>query len=228
MIRHVFFDLDHTLWDFDGNAAHTLRALHAAYELARHFPAEAFVAEYTRVNHRAWHRFHQGEISQAELRRSRFPDTFLALGVAAAACPPELGERFIQDCSGQAGTLPYAHEVLTELQRRGYALHIITNGFHDSQHRKLAASDLARYFGEVVTTDCTGCSKPDAAMFRYALTLAGATAEESMMVGDSLEADVLGAQRAGLAAVYYNPDRAPHPLTLEHEISSLKELLEIL
>ncbi len=229
MIRDVFFDLDHTLWDFDANAAATLKTLHATYAFGQWFDAADFVATYTRINHAAWNRFHRGEITQAELRGSRFQDTFQALGADPAHVPPGFGETFITECSAQRGTFPHAHAVLTELRRRGYRLHIVTNGFRDSQHRKLAASALAEFFVEVVTTDCAGCSKPDKRIFQLALDRAGATANASIMIGDSLDADVMGALNAGWAsATYFNPNRERHHLTLPHEITDLRELLEVL
>jgi putative hydrolase of the HAD superfamily len=229
VIRDVFFDLDHTLWDFDANAAATLRTLHATHDFNRWFAVDPFIETYTRINHAAWHRFHRGEISQAELRGSRFPDTFRALATDPAHLPADFGELFIHECSGQRGTFPHAHAVLAELRRRGYRLHIITNGFRDSQHRKLAASALAEFFTEVVTTDCAGCSKPDKRIFQHALDRAGATATASVMIGDSLDADVLGALNAGWAsAMFFNPDRTHHHLTIPHEITDLRELLEIL
>lgn len=140
--------------------------------------------------------------------------------------PEGFGEDFIRQCSTCAATFPHAHEVLTELARRGYLLHILTNGFRDSQHRKLEASRLAPFFTEVITTDCAGCAKPDAAMFAHALQRTGASPAESLMIGDSLEADVLGAQRAGLDAVYFNPTRERHHVTVQYEISDLRQLLE--
>lgn len=229
MIRHIFFDLDHTLWDFDANAAATLRALHATHNFGTWFGEEAFVTTYTRVNHAAWHRFHRGEITQAELRSSRFPDTFRALGADPARVPAGFGEAFILECSGRTATLPHAHAVLAELRRRGYQLHIVTNGFRDSQHRKLAASGLADFFQEVVTTDCIGHAKPDPRIFAHALERTGATPAESLMVGDSLDADALGALAAGWAGgVYFNVAREPHAAAITHEITDLRELLTIL
>ena len=229
MIRHVFFDLDHTLWDFDANAAVTLRALYAAHGFGQWFAEDDFVTTYTRINHAAWDRFHRGEISQQQLRGSRFTDTFRALGADPAHVPADFGETFIADCSTRTGTLPHAHAVLTELARRGYALHIVTNGFRDTQHRKLAAARLAGFFREVITTDCTGHAKPDPRIFHHALARAGATAAESWMVGDSLAADALGALAAGWAAgVWFNPARAPRTEAVTHEIADLRELLVIL
>ncbi len=229
MIQHLFFDLDHTLWDFDANAAATLRGLHAAHRFGQWFAADAFVATYTRINHAAWERFHHGEITQAVLRGSRFPDTFTALGADPAHVPAGFGETFIHECSGRAATLPHAHAVLTELRRRGYQLHIVTNGFRDSQHRKLAASGLAEFFGEVVTTDCAQCAKPDPRIFDHALARTGATPPESWMIGDSLAADALGALAAGWAGgVWFNPAREPRTAPVTHAIGDLRELLALL
>ena len=231
MIRHVFFDLDHTLWDFDANAAATLRALHDAHSLGAWFGEDEFVASYTRINHAAWARFHRGEITQLELRVSRFADTFRDLGADPTRVPPGLGEAFIRECSGRSLTLPHAHEVLIELARRGYQLHIVTNGFRDSQHRKLAASGLDGFFAEVITTDCIGCAKPDTRIYAHALARAGAAPHESWMVGDSLDADALGALTAGWAGgVWFNVGTEPSVVagTVTHEIADLRELLAVL
>ncbi len=229
MIRHVFFDLDHTLWDFDANAARTLHALHAAHGLDEWFAVETFIETYTRINHAAWHRFHRGEISQAELRGSRFPDTFRALGADAARVPKDFGEEFITVCSGQSGLFPHTHSVLAALKGRGFGLHIITNGFRDSQHRKLAASGLEPYFDEIVTTDCLGCAKPDPRIYAHALARAGATPTESLMIGDSFDADVRGAERAGITAIWFNPGAEAVPDAAPvRAIVDLRELLVLL
>lgn len=226
--RHLFFDLDHTLWDFDRNAADTLRALFDDHDFGRFFSPEQFIVTYTRINHAAWRRFHLGEITVAELRGNRFQDTFRALGADPALVPPGFGEAFIQKCSTRTATLPHAHAVLTALAARGYTMHILTNGFRDSQRRKLEASDLARFFTEVITTDCSGTSKPAAAMFTHALERASTTPADSLMIGDSLEADVLGALAIGMDAVYFNPARERHYVTVTHEITDLRELLDVL
>ncbi len=227
-IRHLFFDLDHTLWDFDRNAADTLRALHTAHDLGRWFTADEFVVTYTRINHAAWEQFHCGAISQTVLRTSRFPDTFRALGAPPEAVPVGLGEAFIYECSGRSGTFPHAHTVLAELRARGYPLHIVTNGFRDSQHRKLSASGLAPYFTEIITTDCAGCAKPDPRIFALALARAGAHAAESVMIGDSLTADVRGAEAAGLTGVFFNPTGMVTAEPIRYEIRDLRELLLLL
>ncbi|MCR5887335.1 HAD-IA family hydrolase [Hymenobacter sp. J193] len=123
---------------------------------------------------------------------------------------------------------PYTYEVLNYLRDKGYRLHLITNGFRDIQYVKLDASRLTEYFEEIVTSECCGHLKPDARIFRHALERTGATAPESLMIGDNLECDVLGAHNAGLDQVYFNPEKRRHFNQITYEISCLSELKEIL
>ena len=228
--RHLFFDLDHTLWDFETNANHTLARLYADYDLARHgtFSLAEFAQRYSEINHALWRLYQGGKIGQQQLREVRFVRTLTRLGVAEADVPAGLSARFNELLALGSAVFPHTHAVLDYLKNKGYHLHLITNGFEDVQHLKLASSGLTDYFEQVVTSEHSGCLKPDPRMFAHALARAGASAAESLMVGDNLECDVLGAYNAGIDQVYFNPDQRRHFAQITHEISSLDQLREFL
>ncbi|AMR27022.1 HAD family hydrolase [Hymenobacter psoromatis] len=228
--RHLFFDLDHTLWDFETNANETLEQLFTEYDLARHglFSFAEFSARYRDVNHALWRLYQSNKVTQKQLREVRFVRTLTRLGVAEADVPTDMSARFTDILPHKAAVFPHTHEVLGYLQGKGYRLHLITNGFEDVQHIKLKSSDLTRYFEEVITSEHSGHLKPDPRMFAHALARTGATAAESLMVGDNLECDVLGAYNSGIDQVYFNPDKRRHFAETTYEISSLDELRDFL
>ena len=227
--RHLFFDLDHTLWDFETNANETLATLYERHDLARHgtFGLPEFKRVYNDVNHALWRLYQANKVTQQQLRSVRFVRTLAKLGVAEADVPPTLSAEFTEILPLKSAVFPHTHETLAYLHGK-YTLHLITNGFEDVQHLKLASSNLAHYFDQIITSEHTGCLKPDPRMFAHALQAAGATAAESLMIGDNLECDVLGAYNAGIDQVYFNPDKRRHFAQVTHEISSLDELRNFL
>ena len=223
--RHLFFDLDHTLWDFEKNANETLHTLFARHDFARFgtFTVEQFISVYSDINHALWRMYQSNKISQEQLRSVRFVRTLAKLGMAEADVPATISAEFTDILPRKSAVFPYTHEVLDYL-KPNYRLHLITNGFNDIQSIKLASSNLTHYFEEVITSEHSGHLKPDPRMFRHALTRTGATAAESLMIGDNLECDVLGAYNAGIDQVYFNPDKRRHFNQITHEISCLSEL----
>ncbi len=226
--RHLFFDLDHTLWDFETNANETLATLYERHDLARYgIVLHDFNRVYNDVNHALWRLYQANKVTQTQLRAVRFVRTLARLGVAEADVPPTLSAEFTDILPQKAAVFPHTHETLDYLRGK-YTLHLITNGFEDVQHRKLASSNLAQYFDQVITSEHSGCLKPDPRMFAHALQAAGAAAAESLMIGDNLECDVLGAHNAGIDQVYFNPDKRRHFAQTTYEISSLDELRNFL
>ncbi|MBD2721412.1 YjjG family noncanonical pyrimidine nucleotidase [Hymenobacter armeniacus] len=223
--RHLFFDLDHTLWDFEKNANETLRTLYARHDFARFgtFTVEEFIRVYSDINHALWRMYQSGKISQTQLRDVRFSRTLSKLGVPDADVPATISAEFTDILPLKSAVFPYTHEVLDYLKPK-YRMHLITNGFNDIQATKLASSNLTHYFESVITSEHSGHLKPDPRMFQHALQHTGATAAESLMIGDNLECDVLGAFNAGIDQVYFNPDKRRHFAQTTHEISCLSEL----
>ena len=227
--RHIFFDLDHTLWDFEKNANETLHTLFERHNFAQFgtFTVEQFVGVYSDINHALWRMYQSNKISQQQLREVRFVRTLTKLGVPEDQVPATISAEFTDILPQKTAVFPYTHEVLDYL-KPNYRLHLITNGFNDIQSLKLASSNLAHYFEEVITSEHSGHLKPDPRMFRHALERTGATAAESLMIGDNLECDVLGAYNSGIDQVYFNPDKRRHFNQITHEISCLSELKDIL
>jgi putative hydrolase of the HAD superfamily len=222
---HIFFDLDHTIWDFDKNAEETLRELFIIHQLEELglSSADSFIEVYTRNNHRLWREYHLGNISKEELRNARFNETFLELGMQPELVPAGFEDEYVRLCPTKTNLFPHAHETLTYLASK-YTLHLISNGFKESQAVKINGTDIGKYFQHVIVSEMAGANKPDKAIFEYALDLAGASKAESIMIGDSLEADVYGALNFGMDAIYFNPFNQPQPNDVPVQITHLKEL----
>lgn len=228
-LKHIFFDLDHTIWDFDRNAEETLQELYHSYELkdlGLH-SADTFIEVYTRNNHALWADYHIGKISKEVLRKTRFSKTFTDMGVSEHLIPARFEDDYVRICPTKTNLFPQAHETLSYLSSK-YTLHLISNGFQESTEMKIEKTGLASYFHMIVISECVGCNKPDPAIFDFALKGANATVAESIMIGDSIEADIRGAQAFGMKAIFFNPERKEKPADVEHEITELKELMEIL
>jgi putative hydrolase of the HAD superfamily len=227
--KHIFFDLDHTIWDFDKNAEETLHELFGVYklkELGLHSP-DLFIETYTRNNHQLWAEYHVGKISKAALREARFKKTFLDLGLLPEVIPAGFEDDYVKLCPTKTNLFPGAHETLQYLQSK-YTLHLISNGFRESQDVKISGTNLGAYFQHIIISEEVGVNKPDKAIFEHALNLAGTVKAESLMVGDSLEADVRGALDFGMDAIYFNPGGLDKPDDVPVQISQLKELMAIL
>jgi len=226
---HIFFDLDHTIWDFDRNAEETLHELFQHYKLDNLGlgPAERFIETYTRNNHELWAQYHLGEISKETLRTTRFKKTFLDLGLDHDLIPHQFEDDYVRICPTKTNLFPGAHEVLTYLHHK-YTLHLISNGFKESTEMKVKLTSLAPYFDQVIISEIVGCNKPDPAIFKYALDGASASVEESLMIGDSLEADIKGALDYGMDAIYFNPEKKPAPEYVTRQIHHLEELTALL
>lgn len=223
--KHIFFDLDHTLWDFDKNAEETIYELYHTYSLKDLgvSAADLFIETYTRNNHQLWAKYHIGEISKAELRETRFKKTFIELGVDANRIPLQFEDDYVRICPTKTNLFPQTHEILSYLQEK-YHLHLISNGFKESTECKVKQSNLAPYFKNIVISEVFGINKPDKAIFQYALDLAQGNISESIMIGDSIEADIRGALNFGMDALYFNPNKLELPNDITWQIQDLSEL----
>ncbi|WP_051189504.1 YjjG family noncanonical pyrimidine nucleotidase [Daejeonella oryzae] len=228
-LNHLFFDLDHTIWDFDKNAEETLHELYQSYslkELGLH-SADNFIEVYTRNNHQLWADYHLGKITKEVLRETRFSKTFIDLGLSSDCIPVNFEDDYVRICPTKTNLFPEAHQTL-EYLAGSYTLHLISNGFRESTEMKVGNTGLAKYFSTVVISEIVGFNKPDRAIFQFALAGANAQIHESLMIGDSIEADIRGAQNFGMKAIYFNPDKKEKPADVEFEITGLNELMNIL
>jgi putative hydrolase of the HAD superfamily len=227
--RHIFFDLDHTIWDFDKNAEETLHELYVIHKLndIGLNSADVFIETYTQNNHRLWREYHLGNITKEALREARFKQTFLDLGVHPDVIPYGFEDEYVQLCPTKTNLFPNAHETLEYLQSK-YTLHLISNGFKESQDIKINGTGIGKYFKHVIISEIAGANKPDPAIFQFAIDAAGTTKQESLMIGDSLEADVLGALNFGMDAIFFNPFSVSKPDEVKVQINDLKELILML
>ena len=226
MIKHIFFDLDHTIWDFDKNAQETLHELYLHYKLEELglASAEAFISTYTENNHSLWADYHVGKITKETLRAERFSRTFIQLGVHPEKIPQQFEDDYVRITPTKTNLFLGSEKVLAYLQKK-YSLHIISNGFKESTLTKMEVSGLNPYFTNVIISEDVGINKPDKAIFEYALDKAKALKHESIMIGDSIEADIRGAQGFGMKAIYFNPLNKELPEDVQWQINHLEELL---
>ena len=225
---HIFFDLDHTLWDFERNSAETLSELFEQHDLLRlGLQQQDFIQVYSDTNFELWNLYNRGLMSQEELRSTRFPIVFERLGLPRTLVPPSMGKEYLQRCPQKPYLIPHTLEVLEYLSQH-YQLHIITNGFPETQQVKLQASKINDYFAHVITSAEAQCKKPEPYIFDFLVQKLGTKPTECLMIGDNLETDVQGAHNAGIDAVYFNPQNAPHRSKMRYEITCLSRLKEIL
>jgi putative hydrolase of the HAD superfamily len=227
--RHLFFDLDHTLWDFNENARLTLHELY--HELALKNAGidnfEQFLKVYLDHNEQLWEKYRNGMLKAEELRWRRMWNTLSDFGVVDEPLARNLGYRFLELLPTRNILFPDAVETLQYLTDRGYYLHLITNGFEETQHCKLRHCGISNYFVEVITSEGSNSMKPKKEIFDYALGKAKAMQHHSIMIGDSIEVDIKGAINAGIDQVYVNHTGDVCSIKPTYTVTSLKELKEI-
>ena len=226
--KHLFFDLDHTLWDFDKNSEAALRTLYGEYELQKQGidDFDAMFRAYNLHNDKLWERYRNGYIKRDELRWKRMWLMLLDFKVADTALAHELSTAFLEILPTQTLLVPHAKEILEHCKGR-YEMHLITNGFETTQRLKLQYSGISRYFKHLVTSEKSNSMKPHRDIFDFALKVADASVEESIMIGDAVDVDILGAINAGWDTVYYNPHKFTHTRKPTYEINHLEELMAI-
>ncbi|TMI96051.1 MAG: noncanonical pyrimidine nucleotidase, YjjG family [Bacteroidetes bacterium] len=227
--QHLFFDLDHTLWDFEANAKATLRELHTALSLEQKGvnDFELFHRNYIAHNEKLWERYRNGYIKQEELRVKRMWLTLLEFQIADEELAKELSVRFLDLLPTRTILFPHAKEILQYLSDKGYALHLVTNGFERTQHNKLLYSGLKPFFAEIITSEGSGSLKPNKEIFQFALSKCGTTPDQCIMIGDNIEVDIIGAMNAGIDQVYVNHLGIDPAITPTYTVNSLKELEKI-
>ncbi len=224
--KHIFFDLDHTLWDFDANARETLEQLHRDLKLHDKgiYDFELFHKNYLQHNEKLWDKYRKGQIKHEELRLKRMWLALLDFRIADEALAREMGDLFLQLLPTRTILFPNAKEVLQYLTDKGYQLHLITNGFEETQHSKLKSSGLNIFFKEIITSEGSNSLKPQKEIFEYALAKAGAKVNESIMIGDTLDVDIAGAMSVGMDQVHVNFSSASQDIKPTFTVKTLKEL----
>lgn len=227
--QHLFFDLDHTLWDFEANARETLLALHEAMQLGIRGidDFDLFHKNYLAHNEKLWDRYRNGLIKQDELRLKRMSLSLLDFKIADESLSKEMSIRFLDLLPTRTILFPYTKEILFYLVEKGYTLHLITNGFEKTQHSKLHHSGLSKFFKEIITSEISNSLKPNKEIFEFAFRKTGALPRNSIMIGDSIEVDIKGAINAGIDQVFVNYQQLVADIRPTYTVNSLKELEEI-
>jgi YjjG family noncanonical pyrimidine nucleotidase len=201
-ILDVFFDLDHTLWDFEKNSALTIKKILRKNQIPVN--PDEFLKHYVPINFKYWELFREDKISKEELRFGRLSEAFSMLDMVIEKDKiVVLSDEYIQFLPENNHLFDGAFELLDYLKPK-YNLHIITNGFHEVQNHKITNSKLTPYFNTITNSESAGVKKPNPIIFEFALNQANAKKESSIMIGDCINADVLGALNCGIDAILFS------------------------
>ena len=226
--EHIFFDLDRTLWHFDENSKKVLNDIYINFKLNKTISSlNHFIEKYYEINENLWSLYRDDKVTKEELRWKRFNDTLAHFKIDDKLKSIEIGDYYIVHSPRQTLLFPHTIEVLNYLSEK-YQMHIITNGFEEVQHIKLTESGLLAYFDVIILSEKVGVKKPHPYIFKKAFSETGATASNSIMIGDDLYADIYGAQRVNMDNIYFNFNKVEHDKEVYREINCLSELYEIL
>lgn len=205
-IQHIFFDLDNTLWDHRKNAYLTIKDLFEKEEISLKFNIdfEEFHSAYHEINERLWEQIRDGEIDKEYLRKHRFYDTFNRFGVDNLQLSMYFEEHFLDKILNHNHLVEGAEYILEYLKNKNYKLHIISNGFQEVTERKCILSGIDHYFQTITSADSVGVRKPNPEIFEYSFSLANASKNESILIGDDWIADITGAQNFGIDVIFFD------------------------
>jgi putative hydrolase of the HAD superfamily len=226
--KHIFFDLDRTLWHFDKNSYKVLSDIFVNFKLNENIDSlDEFISKYQEVNESLWSLYRDDKVTKDELSWKRFYETLTYFKIDNDELANQIGDYYITHSPRQTLLFPHTTEVLDYLFKK-YKLHIITNGFEEVQHLKLTESGLLKYFDVIILSEKAGVKKPHPYIFKKAFKEAGASPNNSIMIGDDLYADIYGAQRVGMDSIYFNFYKKEHDKAIHKEINCLSELYKIL
>jgi putative hydrolase of the HAD superfamily len=227
--RHLYFDLDRTLWDYDTNASQVLFEIFNEFKLQPIFETfDIFKNAFIKYNDTLWVQYQKGILKKETLRIRRFELALLDFKTKNKKLAIQLNDTFIHRCPRKTALITGTNEILEYLKKKSYHLYILTNGFTQIQYIKMESSGLNIYFEKVFTSENTKSFKPKRAIFEQALKSVNARKADSIMIGDNLEVDILGARNFGMDQVYFNPGENPHKELVTYEIMELIELKNIL
>jgi putative hydrolase of the HAD superfamily len=227
--EHIFFDLDRTLWDYDANAFKALTMVFGEFKLSRFFLSpEEFFTIYTKQNDQLWDDYRKGLVQKEELRKLRFFNTLKDKELNDEVLAGQIGERYMYITPRLNILFPSTRETLDYLQEKKYKLYILTNGFIQTQHRKMNHSDISRCFIRVFSSEELGVNKPKKEIFHWAVSSVHAKKKDCLMVGDDLKVDIQGAMNYGIDGVWFNPNELQSTYKPTHIIKDLSELKSIL
>lgn len=223
-LKHIFFDLDDTIWDFEKNSERILLDLFQEKDLMNKLNNDfhTYFTAYKKKNGELWHLYNNKKITKDELRKRRFHETFLQFGYDDFDLSWYISESYLK-------LSPYGTELkkgaveLLDTLHKNYKLHLITNGFKEIQHIKLKQCDLQKYFDQVIISEEVGHNKPHVQIFREAERLGNTGKEACLMIGDNFETDIQGAKNAGWQAIWFNPQKSKRYTTAQ-QVHCLTEI----
>lgn len=225
---HLFFDLDHTIWDFEANSVLTLKEIFTEFKLLDTIPSfDEFYAQYKPINRKLWDAYEKKLIPKESVRVDRFDLSLQHFGLHDRPLAEALANYYTTHSPSKGKLIEGAEHVLRSLQPN-YNIHLITNGFKEVQFVKINTTGIDKYFDQIIISEMVGMMKPAKEIFDFAMQKASAQKSNSIMIGDSLYADIDGAMIYGMDAVFYNPDKIIHNSKPTYEISDMHELLNIL
>lgn len=230
--ENLFIDFDDTLYDTHGNAVIALTEVYEAFHLERYFDApKVFYDAYWQANIDLWSQYAKGEIDRDYLIVERFRRPLSVgrgLDVTVELCL-RMSDAFLDRCADKPGVVDGAHELMDYLKERGYRMHMCSNGFHEVQYKKLRACGLKDYFTTVILSEDAGANKPSKQFFDYAFKISGAKPDNTLMIGDNFDTDIMGAKRAGMDVLFFNRFPAyPAPQPVNYEVTSLRDIMKLL
>ena len=227
--RHIFFDLDHTLWDYEKSARETLKEIFTDFQLEdkTSLTEEGFITAFKKINQLLWDQYNHDQIDSKTLRHLRFRLVLESFNEISSTTIEGINETFMEVCPKKPNLIEGALEVL-EFLKVGYSLHIITNGFEKTQHTKLKYCSILENFETITTSESARSKKPDGKIFEYALGLAKSKLSEAVMIGDNLRTDILGAKSFGIDQIHLNTGDSDPELEPTYSIERLLELKSIL
>lgn len=226
--KHIIFDLDDTIWDYQQNSNDTLKELYESFDLIKHgISSSEFIKVFRVVNNGLWNQFDRGEIGRDIIRKERFLKIFKKLSINLNGVALQMQDSFMSTCSAKPTLVAGVKEVLDTFKST-YKFHILSNGFDEVQFIKIKAGGLEPYFDQVITSGRAGFRKPQPEIFEFALNEIRATKEECIMVGDNPVSDIEGAHNYGIDQIYYNVHKKDCAIEPTHTINHFSELLNIL
>lgn len=227
--KSLFIDLDDTLWDTYHNNKECLEELYNDRHFGRYYASfEAFFAIYWPHNNRLWEQYRKGEIDKQVLIIERFLYMLRPMGIDDVASVLAINNDFLQRTTCKTRLVPGAIELL-EYLRPSYKLYILSNGFREVQFKKLSNSGLAPYFKRMVLSEDAGIQKPHKGIFDFALRNTNSRRTETLMIGDSWEADIIGAYNSRIDQLWLNPENLPAKgFSPTYTVASLEEIKNIL
>jgi len=227
--KHLFFDLDRTLWDFEKNSEEVFHDMYRVLKLKRNGVKDfdEFFTTYRSVNHDLWDLYREGKIDKEFLNYQRFYQTLFEFGIENKELAEEMGKKYVEWSPMKKQLFPGTYELLDYLKPK-YHLHIITNGFEEVQTVKLRESNLEQYFEQVIISETTPVKKPHPKIFKYSMHLAEAKVEDSLMIGDDINTDIKGAAGVGMDQIWTNFTNDKSDFKPTFEVKSLLEIKDIL